>query len=56
MKSENQRIRKSKLSDLRKIHGATNLSNLKTIQGGQARALLQGVCPPDDPFCRGIIK
>lgn len=42
MKKQNKIIEKSKLSDLRKNHGVTALTNLKAIQGG---ALLQGVWP-----------
>ncbi|MCV9927823.1 hypothetical protein OIU83_09180 [Flavobacterium sp. LS1R49] len=49
MKKQNQIIEKSKLSDLRKMHGVALLANLKVIQGG-AKIILGGALlqtPPD---------
>lgn len=47
MKEKNKTIQKSKLSDLREIHGMTVLSNLRNINGQsavQVDALLQAAC------------
>ena len=53
MKEKNKAIQKSRLSNLREVHGMTVLSNLKDIKGQgaiQDSALLQGVCE-DSPLC-----